>query len=94
MKTHLNPLLTSHESKKKSHGTSLLTQDIDVCALLTQENIQKIRELLGPFHPVHRMTPKKLSLLEFPAGISAINNLYISTDLGQIDFLGSSNLNG
>ena len=71
------------------HGSSLLTQDIDVCAVLSPENITKLRELLAPYHPVHRMTPQKLPLIEFPKDIAAINNLYVSTDLGQIDFLGT-----
>ena len=72
----------------RMHGSSLLTQDIDVCALLTPETITKLRTLLTPYHPVHRMTPKKLSLLEFPTQITEVNNLYVNTDLGQVDFLG------
>ncbi len=35
------------------------------------------------------MTPQKLSLSKFPENIEGINNLYVSTDLGQIDFLSS-----
>ncbi len=73
----------------RMHGTSLLTEDIDVCAILSKDRVQKIRQILAPYHPVHRMTPKKLSLLEFPEDITLINNLYVSTDMGQIDFLGS-----
>lgn len=73
----------------RMHGTSLLTEDLDVCALLSLENIGRLRELLAPYHPVHRMTPKKLSFLEYPEDISRINNLYVKTDLGQVDLLGS-----
>src|SRR3989338_3067307 len=71
------------------HGSSLLTQDIDICAVLSPENITKIRTLLAPYHPIHRGNPKKLALSEFPKDITAINNLYVSTDLGQIDFIRS-----
>lgn len=70
------------------HGSSLITQDLDVCALLSPESIQKMRTLLAPYHPVHRMTPQKLPFLEHPQETTEINNLYIQTDLGQIDFLG------
>ena len=70
------------------HGSSLITQDIDVCAVLSPSNIVKLREFLAPYHPVHRMTPQKLSFTEFPESITGINNLYVGTDLGQIDFLG------
>lgn len=71
----------------RMHGSSLLTEDIDLCAVLTQNTVEKLRELLEPFHPVHRMTPKKLPFSKFPEDISNIKNLYISTDLGQIDLL-------
>jgi hypothetical protein len=73
----------------RMHGSSLLTEDIDVCAVLSPENISKLRELLAPYHPVNRMTPKRLPFSEFPTDITNINNLYVATDLGQIDFLGS-----
>ncbi len=71
------------------HGSSLVTQDLDVCAVLSKENVEKLRDLLAPYHPVHRITPQKLSFIEFPGDISAIKNLYVRTDLGQVDFLGS-----
>ena len=73
----------------RMHGTSLLTEDIDLCLLLSPQNISKLREILAPFHPVHRMTPQRLSFSDYPSDISKINNLYVSTDLGQVDFLGS-----
>jgi predicted nucleotidyltransferase len=73
----------------RMHGTSLLTEDIDVCAILSPENVSKLREVLAPFHPIHRMTPQKLPLSEFPSEIKGINNLYVGTDLGKVDFLGS-----
>jgi len=73
----------------RMHGTSLLTQDIDLCTVLSPENIEKLRTVLTPFHPVHRMTPQKLSFLKFPEDTANINNFYINTDMGQVDFLNS-----
>ena len=73
----------------RMHGTSLLTQDIDLCTVLSPENIEKLRAVLAPFHPVHRMTPKKLSFLKFPENITHINIFYLNTDMGQVDFLTS-----
>ena len=70
------------------HGSSLVTQDIDVCAPLTPDHIAKLRLLLAPYHPVHRMTPQKLPFAEFPRDLSGMENLYLDTTLGQIDFLG------
>ena len=70
-----------------AHGSSLVTKDLDVCALLSPESITKFREALAPLNPKHRMTPKKLSFLTEPRSIQAINNLYLETDLGILDIL-------
>ncbi|MFK5173400.1 hypothetical protein ACI3QN_12875, partial [Propionibacterium freudenreichii] len=64
------------------YGSTLVTRDLDICALLTSENIEKLRNILRPFNPRHRMTPQKLSFLTEPREISSIKNLYLDTDLG------------
>jgi len=71
------------------HGSSLTTRDLDVCALLTQENVDKLREILQDLHPVHRLSSPKLSFLDNPAPDVKVNNLYLSTDFGSVDFLSS-----
>ncbi len=70
------------------HGSSQVTQDLDICVALDREQIEKLRILLEPFHPVHRMTPQKLPFSLFPGDINKVNNLYLSTDLGPLDILG------
>ena len=70
-----------------AYGSSLVTKDIDICALLSPEDITKLREVLAPLHPKHRMTPQKLSFLTEPRGNQAMNNLYLETDLGILDIL-------
>ena len=69
------------------HGSSLLTRDLDVCAVLTAENLDKLRDVFRDFHPVHRMTPQRLSFLENPDPGVPLNNLYLQTDLGPLDLL-------
>jgi predicted nucleotidyltransferase len=69
------------------HGSSLTTRDLDVCALLTQENVSKLREAFRDLHPVHRLSGQKLSFLDNPAPDVKLNNLYLGTDLGPVDFL-------
>ena len=71
------------------HGSSLTTRDLDVCALLTQENVGKLREVLRDLHPVHRLSGQKLSFLDNPAPDVKLNNLYLGTDFGPVDFLGN-----
>jgi predicted nucleotidyltransferase len=69
------------------HGSSLLTRDLDVCAVLTAENLDKLRDVFRDFHPVHRMTPQRLSFLDNPDPGVPLKNLYLQTDLGPLDLL-------
>ena len=70
------------------HGSSYVTQDLDICALMNAENIVKLRRALADLHPVRRMTPKKLSFLDHPAADRRLLNVYIGTDAGTVDVLG------
>jgi predicted nucleotidyltransferase len=71
------------------HGSSLLTRDLDVCAVLTRESVAKLREILSDLHPEHRLTSQKLSFLDNPDPDVDVMNLYLRTDFGPVDFLGS-----
>jgi predicted nucleotidyltransferase len=71
------------------HGSSLLTRDLDVCAVLTAENVGRLRDAFRELHPTHRHTPQRLSFLDTPEPGTPLGNLYLQTDLGPIDFLGS-----
>jgi len=65
-----------------------MTRDLDICVLLNDENIQRLRKLLADWNPKHRMTPEKLSFLEFPRS-GPVENLYLETDYGVVDILSS-----
>ena len=71
------------------HGSTLVTRDLDLCTVLTSENIERLREVLKDFHPKHRMTPQKLSFENIPPRGQSLNHLYLETDLGVVDFLSS-----
>ena len=64
-----------------------MTRDLDVCALLTQENVSKLREVLQDLRPVHRLSGQKLSFLDNPAPDVKVSNLYLGTDFGPVDLL-------
>jgi len=70
------------------HGSSLLTRDVDVCALLTSDTIEKLRDAFREIHPVHRLSSPQQSFLDVPAAGAALDNLYLNTDLGTLDLLG------
>ena len=71
------------------HGSSLLTRDLDVCAVLTAENVEKLRHVFSELHPVHRMTTQRLSFIDHPDPGTPLKNLYLQTDLGPVDLLSS-----
>jgi len=71
-----------------TYGSSLVTRDLDICAVLSENTLEQLREILAEWHPKHRMTPDKLSFLEFPRS-GPVENLYLLTDVGVIDILSS-----
>lgn len=70
------------------HGSSLVTRDVDVCCRFDEANLMRLQEALQDLHPVHRMRPD-LPLALTPEQCGTLKNLYIKTDLGIIDCLGS-----
>jgi predicted nucleotidyltransferase len=71
-----------------THGSALMTRDLDICVVLTDETVEKLRSILADWHPKHRMTSQKLSFLEFPKS-GPLQNLYLETDFGIVDILSS-----
>lgn len=71
------------------HGSSLLTRDLDVCTVLTSGAIEKLRDAFRDCHPLHRLSAPQRSFLDDPEPGVALDNLYLKTDLGTLDLLGS-----
>ena len=69
------------------HGSTFVTRDLDICVLVTPEQIEKLRKCLKDFHPKHRMTPKKLPFLDHPEDTAETKNIYLETDLGVLDVI-------
>ena len=72
-----------------AHGISYLTQDIDVCCSFEPANLLRLQQALADLHPVHRMTPQRIPLELTLESCQNLKNLYLDTDLGQLDCLGS-----
>jgi predicted nucleotidyltransferase len=73
-----------------AHGSTLVTQDLDICAAITNEQVTKLRNALKDLHPRHRMNPSfKPSFFDQPKenDIKDTKNLYLETDLGILDIL-------
>jgi len=74
------------------HGSAYVTNDVDVCAVLSPDNIEKIRKALADLKPVHRQSHRRLSFLEVPAPGQSLQNLYLETTDGIIDIITSVRL--
>jgi len=70
------------------HGSSLLTRDVDVACEMSPENLLRVWESVRELNPVHRMLPQRPPFTREQARQSGWNNLYLSTELGQLDLLG------
>ena len=66
------------------HGSSYVTNDLDICAVLSPENVGRLRVALAELHPVHRMTPKRLSFLDHPPAGQPVMNPHLETDGGVL----------
>jgi len=71
------------------HGSAYVTNDVDLCAVLSAESVEKIRGAFADLHPVHRMTARRLSLFEHPPAGQTPTNLYLETTDGVVDILSS-----
>jgi hypothetical protein len=71
-----------------AHGSTYVTFDVNVCTPLTSTNLARVHAAFADLHPYHRMTPQKIPFT-LPADLEhGFKNVYLKTDLGQIDCLG------
>jgi len=70
------------------HGASYVTKDLDICVNFSTENADRILKAITPYHPQHRMHPKGPPLDETPESLSKYKNIYLHTDLGEVDMQG------
>ncbi len=71
-----------------AHGCTNVTQDIDICCDFSTVNLMRLQKALTGLNPVHRMTSKKVKLELTEDNCKSLKNLYVDTDLGQLDCLG------
>jgi hypothetical protein len=69
------------------HGSQLVTQDVDICALLDTENLSRLLTALAGVHPRFRTTRDLRPLPDEVEKLEGFKNLYLVTDLGQLDVL-------
>ncbi|MFZ4714712.1 MAG: nucleotidyltransferase [Bacteriovoracaceae bacterium] len=68
------------------HGSNLVTQDLDICAIISKEQIEKLRLALKELRPTHRMNLDKIiSFNDKPLPNEQVQNIYLQTDAGVLD---------
>ncbi len=71
------------------YGSSMVTEDLDLCVPFSRENMHNLLNALSDAHPSHRMIGDNLPLSESAKQLSSFRNLYLTTDFGYLDLLGS-----
>jgi len=71
-----------------AHGSTRLTQDVDVVYRRTRDNIRRLVDALEPHHPYLRGAPPGLPFQLDEQTVLHGLNFTLSTDLGDLDLLG------
>jgi len=69
-------------------GSAHLTRDMDFCYERSRSNLERLAKALKPYHPSLRGAPTGLPFHFDAETIDRGLNFTLSTDLGDIDFLG------
>lgn len=69
------------------HGSTVVTEDLDLCISFDRENIERLLAALSGIHPRHRLIKEARPLVESVEELSSFRNLYLETDLGYLDTL-------
>jgi hypothetical protein len=64
-----------------------VTDDVDVCARFTPENLRKIEKAVQGLHPRHRLVANPLPFELTDELCIRLKNIYLTTDLGILDCL-------
>jgi hypothetical protein len=71
------------------YGSAYVTQDFDFCYSRDETNFTNIVKALVSHHPTLRSAPENLPFLFDEETLRRGNNFTLSTDLGDVDILGS-----
>jgi hypothetical protein len=69
------------------HGCTVLTQDIDICVRLDEKNMRRLLAALEGHDPRFRESREPIG--ESAKRLARMKNIYLLTDLGSLDILGT-----
>lgn len=71
-----------------AHGSSYVTEDLDICYARTNANLERLAAALAPLHPRLRGAPEDVSFLWDAETLRRGLNFTLTTDLGDLDLMG------
>jgi hypothetical protein len=71
----------------RAQGSTLLTDDLDICCPMTVPNMSKLLAAIGDLEPKFRLHPKHAPLPTSAESLSQFRNLILQTRLGKFDVL-------
>ncbi len=71
-----------------AHGSAYVTNDLDVCYERSKASVAKLAAAMAPLHPYLRGAPPGLPFRFDAPTIQAGLNFTLTTDYGDVDFLG------
>jgi hypothetical protein len=69
------------------NGSTLPTEDLDVCCEMSEANMQRLVAAIGSLNPVVRGDPRKLKVPLDPKLLTRVDTLIMRTPLGDLDLL-------
>ena len=76
------------------HGAQTFTRDLDVLIRFDPETLGRLLPALAPFAPRFALDPAHRPIPTSVAELLSYKNLHVVTDLGRLDFLGSTPVGG
>jgi hypothetical protein len=70
------------------HGSSRVTQDLDICYARDADNLERLATALQPFRPILRGAPPDLPFTLDARSLSSGLNFTLATEAGDLDILG------
>lgn len=67
------------------HGCTFVTLDMDICCEFSPKNLFALQEAIADFNPVHRRKAEHTPLELDKESCGRFKNLYLDTDIGQLD---------
>jgi hypothetical protein len=68
------------------HGSPMVTEDLDICCAMTEQNMTRLLDAIGPLNPVW-FDPRRIPLPRNPSHLAKFRTMLLLTTAGRFDVL-------